>query len=286
MNENETEVVVDDDNYDVDLSEFEDLPEEDGEGNQTEPEQHEDSQEQETTEGEEEQSTEEASADEQVQAEEPMFDLKYNKETKQYTKQQVTELAQKGLNYDHVTEQRDRLQQENADLAKFKDEYSGVFETLESMAESAGKNLPEFLTSIRMNMLVAQGVSQETARERILREDAERRLQASAAEENRKSKAEERQREDIRRFQEKYKDVDPKTIPQEVWQAVGKGELLVDAYGDYQRRELERQLKEANEKLAIRAKNESNKQKSLGSLQSTKQETGKDPFLEGFLSDD
>lgn len=286
MNENETEVVVDDDNYDVDLSEFEDLPEEDGEGNQTEPEQHEDSQEQETTEGEEEQSTEEASADEQAQAEEPMFDLKYNKEIKQYTKQQVTELAQKGLNYDHVTEQRDRLQQENADLAKFKDEYSGVFETLESMAEAAGKNLPEFLTSIRMNMLVAQGVSQETARERILREDAERRLQASAAEENRKSKAEERQREDIRRFQEKYKDVDPKTIPQEVWQAVGKGELLVDAYGDYQRRELERQLKEANEKLAIRAKNESNKQKSLGSLQSTKQETGKDPFLEGFLSDD
>ena len=286
MNENETEVVVDDDNYDVDLSEFEDLPEEDGEGNQTEPEQHEDSQEQETTEGEEEQSTEEAAADEQAQAEEPMFDLKYNKETKQYTKQQVTELAQKGLNYDHVTEQRDRLQQENADLAKFKDEYSGVFETLESMAESAGKNLPEFLTSIRMNMLVAQGVSQETARERILREDAERRLQASAAEENRKSKAEERQREDIRRFQEKYKDVDPKTIPQEVWQAVGKGELLVDAYGDYQRRELERQLKEANEKLAIRAKNESNKQKSLGSLQSTKQETGKDPFLEGFLGDD
>lgn len=286
MNENETEVVVDDDNYDVDLSEFEDLPEEDGEGNQTEPEQHEDSQEQETTEGEEEQSTEEAAADEQAQAEEPMFDLKYNKEIKQYTKQQVTELAQKGLNYDHVTEQRDRLQQENADLAKFKDEYSGVFETLESMAESAGKNLPEFLTSIRMNMLVAQGVSQETARERILREDAERRLQASAAEENRKSKAEERQREDIRRFQEKYKDVDPKTIPQEVWQAVGKGELLVDAYGDYQRRELERQLKEANEKLAIRAKNESNRQKSLGSLQSTKQETGKDPFLEGFLSDD
>lgn len=286
MNENETEVVVDDDNYDVDLSEFEDLPEEDGEGNQTEPEQQEDSQEQETTEGEEEQSTEEAAADEQAQAEEPMFDLKYNKETKQYTKQQVTELAQKGLNYDHVTEQRDRLQQENADLAKFKDEYSGVFETLESMAEAAGKKLPEFLTSIRMNMLVAQGVSQETARERILREDAERRLQSSAAEENRKSKAEERQREDIRRFQEKYKDVDPKTIPHEVWQAVGKGELLVDAYGDYQRRELERQLKEANEKLAIRAKNESNKQKSLGSLQSTKQETGKDPFLEGFLSDD
>lgn len=286
MNENETEVVVDDDNYDVDLSEFEDLTEDEGEGNQTEPEQQEDSQEQETTEGEEEQSTEEATADEQAQAEEPMFDLKYNKETKQYTKQQVTELAQKGLNYDHVTEQRDRLQQENADLAKFKDEYSGVFETLESMAEAAGKNLPEFLTSIRMNMLVAQGVSQETARERILREDAERRLQASAAEENRKSKAEERQREDIRRFQEKYKDVDPKTIPQEVWQAVGKGELLVDAYGDYQRRELERQLKEANEKLAIRAKNESNKQKSLGSLQSTKQETGKDPFLEGFLSDD
>ena len=30
MNENETEVVVDDDNYDVDLSEYENLTEDDG----------------------------------------------------------------------------------------------------------------------------------------------------------------------------------------------------------------------------------------------------------------
>ena len=37
MNENETEVVVDDDNYDVDLSEYENLTEDDGDGNQTEP---------------------------------------------------------------------------------------------------------------------------------------------------------------------------------------------------------------------------------------------------------
>ena len=290
MSENETEVVVDDDNYDVDLSEFEDLPEEDGEGNQTEPEQHEDSQEQETTDGEEEQSTEEAAADEQAQAEEPMFDLKYNKETKQYTRQQVTELAQKGLNYDHVTEQRDRLQQEIADLTKFRDENSAILDTLRAAAEASGKSVPEYLTSIRTNLLVAQGISPETARERILREDAEQRLhskqKAEEAAASSKRDAEQRQKDDIARFQKKYKDVDPKTIPQEVWEAVRGGELLTDAYGDYQRRELERQLKEANEKLAIRAKNESNRQKSLGSLQSTKQETGKDPFLEGFLSDD
>lgn len=289
MNENETGVVVediDDDNYDVDLSEFEDLSD-DGDGNQTGPEEQEEpSQEQDATDTEEDEGAETPAADEQQEAEEPMFDLKYNKETKQYTRKQVTELAQKGLNYDHVTEQRDRLQQENSELVKFRDENSGTVEMLKAAAEAAGKNLPEFLTAIRTNMLVSQGVSLDVAKERILREDAERRLLASAAEENRKSKAEERQREDIRRFQEKFKDVDPKTIPQEVWQAVGKGELLVDAYSDYQRRDLERQLREANEKLAARTKNESNKQKSLGSLQSTKQETGKDPFLEGFLNDD
>ena len=291
MNENETEVVVDDDNYDVDLSEYENLTEDDGDGNQTEPtETEETTQEQESTQGEDEQAHEDTAADEQPGTEEPMFDLKYNKETKQYTRQQVTELAQKGLNYDHVTEQRDRLQQEIADLTKFRDENSAILDTLRAAAEASGKSVPEYLTSIRTNLLVAQGISPETARERILREDAEQRLhskqKAEEAAASSKREAEERQREDIRRFQEKYKDVDPKTIPQEVWQAVGKGELLVDAYGDYQRRELERQLKEANEKLAIRAKNESNKQKSLGSLQSTKQETGKDPFLEGFLSDD
>ena len=291
MNENETEVVVDDDNYDVDLSEYETLTEDDGDGNQTEPtETEETSQEQESTQGEDEREHEDAAADEQPGTEEPMFDLKYNKETKQYTRQQVTELAQKGLNYDRVTEQRDRLQQENADLAKFRDENSAILDTLRAAAEASGKSVPEYLTSIRTNLLVAQGISPETARERILREDAEQRLHSQQkAEEtaaSSKRNAEQRQKDDIARFQKKYKDVDPKSIPQEVWEAVRGGELLTDAYGDYQRRELERQLREANEKLAIRAKNESNKQKSLGSLQSTKQETGKDPFLEGFLSDD
>lgn len=291
MNENETEVVVDDDNYDVDLSEYETLTEDDGDGNQTEPtETEETSQEQESTQGEDEQAHEDTAADEQPGTEEPMFDLKYNKETKQYTRQQVTELAQKGLNYDHVTEQRDRLQQENADLARFRDENSAILDTLRAAAEASGKSVPEYLTSIRTNLLVAQGISPETARERILREDAEQRLhsqqKAEEAEANSKRDAEQRQKDDIARFQKKYKDVDPKTIPQEVWEAVRGGELLTDAYGDYQRLELERQLREANEKLAIRAKNESNRQKSLGSLQSTKQETGKDPFLEGFLSDD
>lgn len=291
MNENETEVVVDDDNYDVDLSEYENLTEDDGDGNQTEPtETEETSQEQGSAQGEDEQAHEDTAADEQPGTGEPMFDLKYNKETKQYTRQQVTELAQKGLNYDHVTEQRDRLQQEIADLTKFRDENSAILDTLRAAAEASGKSVPEYLTAIRTNLLVAQGISPETARERILREDAEQRLhsqqKAEEAEANRKRDAEQRQKDDIARFQKKYKDVDPKTIPQEVWEAVRGGELLTDAYGDYQRRDLERQLREANEKLAIRAKNESNRQKSLGSLQSTKQETGKDPFLEGFLSDD
>ena len=291
MNENETEVVVDDDNYDVDLSEYENLTEDDGDGNQTEPtETEETSQEQGSAQGEDEQAHEDTAADEQPGTEEPMFDLKYNKETKQYTRQQVTELAQKGLNYDHVTEQRDRLQQEIADLTKFRDENSAILDTLRAAAEASGKSVQEYLTSIRTNLLVAQGISPETARERILREDAEQRLhskqKAEEAAASSKRDAEQRQKEDIARFQKKYKDVDPKTIPQEVWEAVRGGELLTDAYGDYQRRELERQLREANEKLAIRAKNESNRQKSLGSLQSTKQETGKDPFLEGFLSDD
>ena len=291
MNENETEVVVDDDNYDVDLSEYENLTEDDGDGNQTEPtETEETSQEQGSAQGEDEQAHEDTAADEQPGTEEPMFDLKYNKETKQYTRQQVTELAQKGLNYDHVTEQRDRLQREIADLTKFRDENSSILDTLRAAAEASGKSVPEYLTSIRTNLLVAQGISPETARERILREDAEQRLhsqqKAEEAAASSKRDAEQRQKDDIARFQKKYKDVDPKTIPQEVWEAVRGGELLTDAYGDYQRRELERQLREANEKLAIRAKNESNRQKSLGSLQSTKQETGKDPFLEGFLSDD
>ena len=188
MNENETEVVVDDDNYDVDLSEFEDMTEDDGDGNQPESEEQADSsQEQESTDAEDAQGEDGTAADEQDGADGQMFDLKYNKETKPYTRQQVTELAQKGLNYDHVTEQRNRLQQENAELSKYRDENAPVLEALKAPAEAAGKDLPEFLTAIRANMLVSQGLSPEVARERILRADAERRLQATTAEKARKS---------------------------------------------------------------------------------------------------
>lgn len=290
MNENETAVVMDDDNYDVDLSEYESLMAEDGEGNQTEPEEVTQDEAPEAASPEEENREPEAeTADEPTQDEE-LFDLKHNKETKQYTRQQMTELAQKGLDYERVTGQRDRLQQEIAELTRFRDENSGIISMLKSAAEASGKGEAEFIRAVRMNALIAQGVNREVAEERILREDAERNLtaqqQKTEAAQNSKKEAEQRQRDDIARFQKKYKDVDPKTIPQEVWDSVRSGELLTEAYGEYQRRELERQLREANEKLAARTKNESNKQKTLGSLQSTAQATGKDLFLEGFLSDD
>lgn len=291
MNENENGVVIDDDNYDVDLSEYESMLTGEGEGSQTGSTEQQQEPDSESTQGEEGKQEEPvAKTDELTQGSEALFDLKHNKETKQYTRQQVTELAQKGLDYERVTGQRDRLQREIAELAKFRDENSGILEMLKSAAAASGKGEADFIRAVRMNALIAQGVSREVAEERILREDAERSLsvqqQKAEAAQNTQKETEQRQRDDIARFQKKYSDVDPKTIPQEVWDAVRSGELLTDAYGEYQRRELARQLREANEKLAAREKNEKNKQKTLGSLQSTAQATGKDLFLEGFLSDD
>lgn len=288
MNENEEAVIANDDEYDVDLSDLEDLMADEGEGNQTEPEEAEqETQAQESEqETQDEQESDTAKADEQTQDAGEMFDLKHNKETRQYTRQQVTELAQKGLDYERVTAQRDRFQQENAELARFRDENAELLQAIQAATSISGKGVPEFIRSIRVNALIAQGLNREVAQERILREDAERQLTAQRQAASNVQKVEQRQMEDIARFQKKYADVDPKSIPQEVWQAVGRGELLVDAYGDYKLREAQKQLKEANEKLATRSKNESNRQKTLGSMSSTAKATGKDLFLEGFLGED
>ena len=127
----------------------------------------------------------------------------------------------------------------------------------------------------------------------MLREDAEQKLARKSAEdaakaenEKREKTSQERIKRDSEEFARKYKDVDPKTIPQEVWEAVSSGESLVTAYGNY----LAEQTAKENEKLRAEIealkKNEENRSKSIGSMKTEGQQKGKDPFLEGLFGDD
>ena len=295
MEDFETKAVLaeEDDDYDVDLSDIEveedEEDEEDHDGNQTEDESSVESAE----EGKEEPVAEESAGTSEEKPNNDTFELKYNKEIRRVNRDEVTELAQKGLNHDRILAQRDELQRENGELQKFRQENESNLNLLNSAAELAGMSVSQFLNNIRENALVAKGMSRDAAKERVLREDAEQRLARKSAEdaakaenEKREKTSQERIKRDSEEFARKYKDVDPKTIPQEVWEAVSSGESLVAAYGNY----LSAQTAKENEKLRAEIealkKNEENRSKSIGSMKTEGRQKGKDPFLEGLFGDD
>lgn len=292
MEDLETKAVLaeEDDDYDVDLSDIEvEEDEEEQDGNQTDEETFSES----TEDEKKEPSAEESAGTSEEKPDIDTFELKYNKEIRRVNRDEVTELAQKGLNHDRILAQRDELQRENGELQKFRQENESNLNLLNSAAELAGMSVSQFLNNIRENALVAKGMSRDAAKERVLREDAEQKLARKSAEDAAKAESEKREKtsqerikRDSEEFARKYKDVDPKTIPQEVWEAVSSGESLVSAYGNY----LADQTAKENEKLRAEIealkKNEENRSKSIGSMKTEGQQKGKDPFLEGLFGDD
>ena len=282
-----------DEEFGVDLS---DLVSED-DGNQTEEETSEETaeaneEEQEPSEEPEEPAGQPEAEPTKEQKEEPeeLFDLKFNKEIRKVNRQEVTELAQKGLNHDRILEQRDHLQQENAELLKFKQDNEAIIGLLDAAAQKSGTDRNTFLQSVRENAYVSQGLSRDAAHERVLREDAEQRLSRTEKADAEKQQAQHgqelAQQQDIERFLKLYKNVDPNTIPKEVWDDVRNGETLVSAYGRYENRQLAESNRKLQESLNALKQNEKNKQKSIGSAKTEGKETAKDPFLEYLLSDD
>lgn len=279
-----------DEEFGVDLS---DIVSED-DGNQTEEETSEEvaeanEEEQEPSEEPEEPAGQPEAEPTKEQKEEELFDLKFNKEIRKVNRQEVTELAQKGLNHDRILEQRDHLQQENAELLKFKQDNEAIIGLLDAAAQKSGTDRNTFLQSVRENAYVSQGLSRDAAHERVLREDAEQRLSRTEQLEAAKNKGQQEQelarQQDIERFLKVYKDVDPGQIPKEVWDDVRGGETLVSAYGRYENRQLAESNRKLQESLNALKQNEKNKQKSIGSAKTEGKET-RDPFLEYLFSDD
>lgn len=225
----------------------------------------------------------------QPQAEPEMYELKVNKGIQKVTMDQMKEYAQQGLDYGRIRQQRDALQQNLNDQMQWRSQNESTLNEIAAVAQAAGMDIPGLLNSLRVNMLVQQGMSRETAQERIRAERAERQIEAQRQQaaqqrsvQDQQAQARQRQEQDIQSFQRLYADVDPRTIPQSVWDEVRNGGTLVGAYGRYQNQQLQKQINELNAKLTAQEQNNNNRQRSLGSVKSSGNNSQRDIFLEGF----
>lgn len=211
-----------------------------------------------------------------------MFELKFLGETKQYTRDEMTTLAQKGMNHDRILQQRDDLQQ-------YRSANEPLVNDLGRIAQQFGMTPADLLASMETNLLRQQGKTQAEAEAIIRANKSERQLQTYHSQEQamrqQQEEAQQRQQRDFREFVQRYPGLDPKTIPASVWQDVRKGVPLVSAYGKYEMQQLKEENQRLQQQLSAKAQNDKNKENSLGSMQSGSGVPKTDPFLDELFRD-
>lgn len=191
------------------------------------------------------------------------YTLKFLGEDKEVSLDEMRELAEKGMNYDHVKEDRDKLRS-----------YEGF---LKELAESGETTVDELIDSTRARLLVqkaeAEGktLSQEEALEQVR---SQNKKESEPAPEK---TAEEKRQDAIHRFIALYPGVKSEDIPQSVWD---EAERMGDLIGPYQKYESQK----LRDEIAQLKQNTKNRERSTGSRRTVGATTPRDAFDEGWDS--
>lgn len=192
-----------------------------------------------------------------------LFTIKNRDETRQVTSEELVAMAQKGWDYDKVREERDQLRQ-------LRDEATPALELVKSYAQRNGMSVGDYLDYCRKQELIAGGMTEQNAdqalqieKDRAALNEQQKQIQAQQQEQNsvleRAKQAQAARQKDIEDFFREYPKVDPKSIPQDVWNAVRQGSSLVNAYTKYENNRLQAEI------AALR-QNEKNRASAPGSL--------------------
>lgn len=220
---------------------------------------------------------------EQAEEREQLFELKHYGQVHKVNRDEVVVLAQKGMDYDNVRTERDISRTKYAELEGF----------LQELAAPNGWSIEQLMDHTRATVLAErEGIDQGVALQRV-QLDRDRKaleLQQKQAEAEKQAKSQEDQRINgsFARFVQEYPDVDPKTIPKEVWDEFSQGNDLAGSYARWENKQIKQQLQEAQAKIAAQEQNEKNKERSTGSQQSAGagETQKKDPIDEDWYSGD
>lgn len=206
--------------------------------------------------------------------------------TRQVKRDELTQLAQRGMQYDRMSMQMSGLKQERDELAQYRQTNDSTLTEIKQLADMAGVDVPTYLTALQENILVSKGMERAQAKLWVQRQREQAQQQAAAEAQRRQQQDAVRQRQeaDIQEFVSRYQSVDPKTIPQSVWDAVRKGDTLVNAYGRYEVQQLREENQRLQQQLATKEQNANNRSKAVGSMQSAGSKVNADDFMIGFDS--
>lgn len=198
-----------------------------------------------------------------------LYTLKSLDGEKQYAIEDVLKLASKGLDYDGLRQDRDRLR-----------EYEGF---LKELAEAADMSVDELVDSTRARVYArkkhdeGEEISEVQALMAVQREKAARKAEAESAGKPDVSRM-------IHAFISEFKDVEAKDIPEIVWKEAHETGDLAGAYRKYASQQKDAEIERLRAENKTLKQNQKNKERSIGSLKSAGNPPTKDPFDEGWDS--
>lgn len=231
--------------------------------------------------------------EQQAQTDGQLFELKHLGETKNVNRDEVVTLAQKGMDYDRVTEKNTQLENQVSEQKQQLAQLTEHENALQELAKQSGTTVEELVE----NMLIAVTMSKygidddgmALERVKLDRErralDQERAALATKNQEQEQQAANEKWRgECFDAFAKAYPDVDPASIPNGVWEAFNRGETLVSAYARERNKALEAEIARMKSEQETRDRNAANAARSTGS-QSSAGKTGSDEAFDALWYD-
>lgn len=209
--------------------------------------------------------------------------IKYNGKEQEITMEKAVELAQKGMNYDKILNERNGLRVD-----------ARASELIHRLAEESGMDIDEYVRFVEEQqkaMILQREIESIRDKYPDMPENAIKELASSraaekarkneeAAAERKKASEEAKQKpwiDFLREFPE-YKD----ELPNDVIAYIEKGSTPIEAMLRFKLDAGEQKIKELEDKLTSQDQNTKNKQKSVGSVESTAIKQAVDDFLAGF----
>lgn len=226
-----------------------------------------------TTEGQDEKSEETSKSEAQVVQK---HKIKYNGAEEELTTEELITLAQKGKNYDHILEERDRLKNSEelttlTELAK-----NSGYQDSKTFIQELKANMESIQLDKRVNELVAEGMTKEHA-QKMAKLELEAKTRPNIVQESIQTKGAKEYTDLFNEFPETKDWKDLSEFPQEVQVMIKEGKSPVVAYSKYVANKAEEQRK-----IALQNQDASNR--DAGSFKSLKTDEKEDDFLSGLNS--
>jgi hypothetical protein len=159
--------------------------------------------------------------------------VRYQHQDMEIPLDQAPTYIQKGLNYDRVFESYQTLQ--NDPRLSF----------VENLAKSYNMTPDEYIQAVqaqqeqaKLDELIQQNIPEQYAKE-ILENKRFRETYENQLKEN---ESKQKQNQQYNEFLTEYPDIDPQSIPIEVWQEVNQGKHILDAYAKHENKMLKQEL--------------------------------------------